>query len=104
MNVGLLVCRPASNVAGWQWVAVSGADAAPYFRICNPILQDEKFDKEGDYVKKWRPELKSIEKKYIHKPWEIKDNSNFKLGKDYPNPIVNHESARTKALTAFKKI
>ena len=100
----LLDYSPASNVAGWQWVAGSGADAAPYFRIFNPILQGEKFDKEGDYVKKWIPELKSIEKKYIHKPWEIKDNSNFKLGKDYPNPIVNHESARTKALNAFKKI
>tara|TARA_B100001248_G_scaffold156273_1_gene117627 strand:- start:2527 stop:3930 length:1404 start_codon:yes stop_codon:yes gene_type:complete len=100
----LLDYSPASNVAGWQWVAGSGADAAPYFRIFNPILQGEKFDKEGDYVKKWVPELKNIEKKYIHKPWEIKDSNNFKLGKDYPFPIVKHETARKKALSAFKKI
>ena len=100
----LLDYSPASNVAGWQWVAGSGADAAPYFRIFNPILQGEKFDKEGDYVKKWVPELKNIEKKYIHKPWEIKDSNSFKLGKDYPFPIVKHETARKKALNAFKKI
>jgi len=100
----LLDYSQASNVAGWQWVAGSGADAAPYFRIFNPILQGEKFDKDGDYVKKWIPELKNIEKKYIHKPWEIKDRTNFKLGKDYPYPIVNHEAARAKALNAFKKI
>ena len=99
----LLDYSPASNVAGWQWVAGCGADAAPYFRIFNPILQGEKFDKEGEYVKKWVPELKNIPKKFIHKPWEIKD-ANFKLGKDYPFPIVNHEEARAKALNAFKKI
>ncbi len=100
----LLDYSQANNVAGWQWVAGSGADAAPYFRIFNPILQGEKFDKDGDYVKKWIPELKNIEKKFIHKPWENKDNNNFKLGKDYPFPIVNHEEARAKALNAFKKI
>ena len=99
----LLDYSPASNVAGWQWVAGSGADAAPYFRIFNPILQGEKFDKEGEYVKKWVPELKNLPKKFIHKPWEFNDGK-FKLGKDYPNPIVKHEQARAKALNAFKKI
>ena len=99
----LLDYSPASNVAGWQWVAGCGADAAPYFRIFNPILQGEKFDKEGEYVKKWVPELKNLSKKFIHKPWELNDGS-FKLGKDYPFPIVNHEEARAKALNAFKKI
>jgi deoxyribodipyrimidine photo-lyase len=94
----------ASNVAGWQWVAGSGADAAPYFRIFNPILQGEKFDKEGEYVKKWIPELKNIPKKFIHKPWEYEDEKNFKLGRDYPFPLVKHEKARTKALSSFKKI
>mgnify|MGYP000035070315 FL=1 len=93
----------ASNVGGWQWVAGCGADAAPYFRIFNPILQGEKFDKDGDYVKKWVPELKNLPKKFIHKPWEYNSND-FKLGKDYPKPIVNHEEARAKALKAFKKI
>ena len=100
----LLDYSEASNVAGWQWVAGSGADAAPYFRIFNPILQGEKFDKEGDYVKKWIPELKHISKKYIHKPWELNDEKNFKLGRDYPFPLVKHEVARAKALNAFKKI
>ncbi len=100
----LLDYSPANNVAGWQWVAGCGADAAPYFRIFNPILQGEKFDKEGEYVKKWIPELKSIPKKFIHKPWELKDERNFKLGKNYPFPIVVHEKARSKALNAFKKI
>jgi len=99
----LLDYSPANNVAGWQWVAGSGADAAPYFRIFNPILQGEKFDKEGKYVKKWVPELKNLSKKFIHKPWEFSDG-NFKLGRDYPHPIVKHEEARAKALEAFKKI
>ena len=94
----------ASNVAGWQWVAGCGADAAPYFRIFNPILQGEKFDKEGEYVKKWIPELSSVPKKFIHKPWELEDSKKFKLGKDYPFPLVKHEVARAKALNAFKKI
>ena len=99
----LLDYSPASNVAGWQWVAGCGADAAPYFRIFNPILQGEKFDKEGEYVKKWVPELKNLSKKFIHKPWELNDEK-FKLGRDYPHPIVKHEEARSKALNAFKKI
>jgi deoxyribodipyrimidine photo-lyase len=100
----LLDYSEASNVAGWQWVAGSGADAAPYFRIFNPILQGEKFDKEGEYVKKWIPELKNVSKKFIHKPWEFKDEKNFKLGRDYPLPLVKHEEARAKALNAFKRI
>jgi deoxyribodipyrimidine photo-lyase len=99
----LLDYSAANNVAGWQWVAGSGADAAPYFRIFNPILQGEKFDKEGEYVKRWVPELKNLPKKFIHKPWEL-NVGNFKLGRDYPYPIVKHEVARTRALAAFKKI
>ena len=99
----LLDYSPANNVAGWQWVAGCGADAAPYFRIFNPILQGEKFDKEGEYVKRWVPELKNLSKKFIHKPWEFNDKK-FKLGRDYPYPIVKHENARVKALNAFKKI
>ena len=99
----LLDYSKANNVCGWQWVAGSGADAAPYFRIFNPILQGEKFDNEGTYVKKWVPELKSLPKKFIHKPWEYV-NENFILGKDYPFPIVKHEEARVKALNAFKSI
>ena len=100
----LLDFNEANNVSGWQWVAGCGADAAPYFRIFNPILQGEKFDKEGYYVKKWVPELTKVPKKFIHKPWEMDDENILKLDDQYPLPIVNHENAREKALTAFKKI
>ncbi len=100
----LLDYNEANNVSGWQWVAGCGADAAPYFRIFNPILQGEKFDREGDYVKKWVPELNSVPKKYLHKPWELNDEKILKIGIDYPAPIVIHEQARAKALNAFKKI
>tara|TARA_B100001564_G_scaffold257233_1_gene219056 strand:- start:2767 stop:4164 length:1398 start_codon:yes stop_codon:yes gene_type:complete len=100
----LLDYNEANNVSGWQWVAGSGADAAPYFRIFNPILQGEKFDKNGEYVKKWVPELKNVPKKFIHKPWELNDINILKLGTDYPKPIVIHEKARSKALNAFKGI
>ncbi len=100
----LLDFNEANNVSGWQWVAGCGADAAPYFRIFNPILQGEKFDKEGEYVKKWVPELKKIPKKFIHRPWEINDENILKLDVDYPLPIVKHEDARERALKAFKSI
>ena len=104
----LLDFNKANNVAQWQWVAGCGADAAPYFRIFNPILQGEKFDKEGLYVKKWVPELNKVPAKFIHKPWEIdlKYQHVIKtiIGKDYPNPIVNHEQARTAALEAFQSL
>ena len=101
----LLDFNEANNIAGWQWVAGCGADASPYFRIFNPILQGEKFDSKGEYIKKWLPELKNIPLEFIHKPWELdKKIKNFELGKDYPLPIVNHQNARELALNAFQKI
>ena len=101
----LLDFNKANNVAGWQWVAGCGADAAPYFRIFNPILQGERFDPQGSYVKKWIPELSIVPKKFIHKPWELSEKiKDFELGKTYPEPIVVHEEARNAALEAFKKI
>ena len=104
----LLDFNEANNVAQWQWVAGCGADAAPYFRIFNPILQGEKFDKNGDYVKKWVPELKNYPLKYIHKPWELdlkfQESINIIIGRDYPKPIVIHEDARKKALNAFQSL
>ncbi len=101
----LLDFNEANNVAGWQWVSGSGADAAPYFRIFNPILQGERFDKTGEYVKKWVPELSKIPKEFIHKPWEMTNQiDSFNLGKDYPLPIVQHKEAREAALNAFKEI
>jgi len=101
----LLDFNEANNVAGWQWVAGCGVDAAPYFRIFNPILQGERFDPLGNYIKKWIPELISVPKEFIHKPWELNDKiKNFELGKTYPKPIVVHAEARNAALEAFKKI
>ena len=101
----LLDFNEANNIAGWQWVAGCGADAAPYFRIFNPILQGERFDPNGEHVKKWIPELLRVPKKFIHKPWELDENvKGFEVGKSYPNPIVIHEQARNAALEAFKKI
>ncbi len=104
----LLDFNKANNIAQWQWVAGCGADAAPYFRIFNPILQGEKFDKEGFYVKKWVPELKKVPSKFIHKPWEMElkyqQTINTLIGKDYPNPIVIHEEARASALKAFQSL
>ena len=104
----LLDFNKANNVAQWQWVAGCGADAAPYFRIFNPILQGEKFDKEGIYVKKWVPELNKVPSKFIHKPWEMElkyqETINTLIGKDYPKPIVIHEDARASALKAFQSL
>lgn len=96
---------PANNPASWQWVAGSGADAAPYFRIFNPILQGERFDPEGDYVRAFVPELANMPAKYIHKPWEapanVLANAGVRLGKDYPSPIIDHNLGRDRALAAF---
>ena len=104
----MLDFNEANNVAQWQWVAGCGADAAPYFRIFNPILQGEKFDKEVTYVKKWVPELSKVPSKYVHKPWEMEDKYqkaiSTVIGKDYPKPIVIHERARAEALKAFQSI
>lgn len=102
----LLDADPASNTANWQWVAGSGADASPFFRIFNPILQGEKFDPDGDYVRHWVPELEKLPKKYIHKPFEAPEHvladAGIELGKQYPKPIVNHGMARDRALEAYK--
>ena len=102
------MCIRDSNVAQWQWVAGCGADAAPYFRIFNPILQGEKFDKQGLYVKKWVPELERVPNKFIHKPWEMEtkyqEAIKTKIGSDYPSPIVVHEEARNAALKAFQTL
>ena len=98
----------ANNTLGWQWVGGCGADAAPYFRIFNPILQGEKFDKDGDYVRKWVPELKKISNKFIHKPWDAPEmellQAGVTLGEDYPYPIVDHAKARDVALEALSSI
>ena len=98
----------ASNSASWQWVAGCGADAAPFFRIFNPVLQGEKFDPNGDYVRKWVPELAGLPKRFIQKPWEAKGDvlrqAGVHLGDTYPQPIVDHGMARQRALDAFQHI
>jgi deoxyribodipyrimidine photo-lyase len=99
----LLDADLANNSASWQWVAGSGADAAPYFRIFNPVLQGEKFDPLGEYVKKWVPELKNIPLKWLHKPWlaTSEELGVLRLGQDYPYPIVDHAKARQIALQYY---
>ena len=103
----LLEADPASNAASWQWVAGSGADASPYFRIFNPFTQGEKFDPNGDYVRKYVPELAKLPKKYLNQPWtapkEILDKAGIVLGETYPKPIVDHKAARELALAGYKK-
>ena len=103
----LVDADPASNAASWQWVAGSGADASPYFRIFNPFTQGEKFDKTGDYVRRYVPELKGLPDKYLNQPWEapkdVLEKAGVVLGKTYPKPIVDHKTARERALAAYKK-
>ena len=98
----------ASNSAGWQWVAGSGADAAPYFRIFNPITQGQKFDPDGEYVRSYIPELEKLPNKYLFNPWEapgfVLQESGVFLGVNYPHPIVDIKESRKKALDAFESI
>ncbi len=104
----LLDADLASNSASWQWVAGSGADAAPYFRIFNPVLQGKKFDPKGDYVKHYCPELSQLPNKFIHCPWEapseVLSSSGITLGENYPKPIVDLKISRQMALEAFSQL
>ncbi|MBN2872189.1 MAG: deoxyribodipyrimidine photo-lyase [Halothiobacillaceae bacterium] len=97
-----------SNTAGWQWVAGTGADAAPYFRIFNPVLQGEKFDPEGGFIRRWVPELAALPDKALYAPWEtnpaILERAGVSLGKTYPEPIVDLKTSRQRALAAFQEI
>lgn len=99
---------PANNSASWQWVSGCGADAAPYFRIFNPVLQGEKFDPSGKYVRKWLPKLANLPDKFLHCPWNADEETlraaGLVLGKDYPKPIVDLKEGRDRALKAFETI
>jgi deoxyribodipyrimidine photo-lyase len=104
----LVDADPGSNPANWQWVAGSGADAAPYFRVFNPILQGEKFDPDGVYVRRWVPELTGLPNKLIHQPWSAAPlelaAAGVELGKTYPRPIVDHRAGRERALAAYARV
>ena len=98
----------ASNSASWQWIAGCGADSAPYFRIFNPVTQGEKFDPDGEYIRKYVPEIKALPNKYLFSPWETPkeelDKAGIVLGQDYPNPVIDLKLSRQNALDAFKSL
>jgi len=98
----------ANNTLGWQWAAGSGADAAPYFRIFNPVLQGRTFDVRGAYVRRWCPELSGLPDAHIHSPWSappgVLEQASVTLGVDYPRPVVDHKEARARALVALASI
>lgn len=98
----------ANNSLNWQWVAGCGADAAPYHRIFNPVLQGEKFDPDGRYVRRWVPELAKMPARWLHRPWtaprDIAIDAGVRLGIDYPAPVVDLAQSRREALAAFRRI
>ncbi len=104
----LLDADLANNAAGWQWVAGSGADASPYFRIFNPMTQGRKFDPDGAYVRRWCPELAELPTEYIHAPFEAPDSilalHGVVLGETYPHPLVDHAAARAAALKGYEAV
>ena len=97
---------PAANNGGWQWAAGTGTDAAPYFRIFNPVLQGKRFDPLGAYIRRWVPELRLVPDNYIHEPWTIPPLEQASLGvvigRDYPSPIVDHKKVRDRTLAAYR--
>jgi deoxyribodipyrimidine photo-lyase len=97
---------PAANNGGWQWTAGTGTDAAPYFRIFNPVLQGKKFDPQGKFIRRWLPELTPVPIEYIHEPWTmpltLQRKIGFQVSVHYPEPIVDLGWSRQRALAAFK--
>lgn len=97
---------PASNNGGWQWTAGTGTDAAPYFRIFNPVTQSQKFDPEGRFIRRWLPELAHVPDDHIHAPWKmsasIQKKAGCRIGEDYPAPVVDHSKARQRTLEAYQ--
>ncbi len=95
----------ASNNGGWQWTSGTGTDPQPWFRVFNPILQGRRFDPDGDYVRRWVPELRGIAGLAIHEPWTLdavaQEAAGVRIGMDYPAPIVDHAAARERALAVY---
>ncbi len=98
---------PAANNGGWQWTAGVGTDAAPYFRVFNPVLQAKRFDPDGAFVRRWLPELAAVPPKHLHEPWRmppsVQDEAGVHIGLDYPAPIVDLTQGRQRALTAYQE-
>jgi deoxyribodipyrimidine photo-lyase len=104
----LIDADAASNNGGWQWTAGTGTDAAPYFRVFNPVAQGKRFDPDGSYVRRYVPELARVPNRYIHAPWEMSaalaGECSFRIGKDYPLPIVDHAAERAVALDLYASL
>jgi deoxyribodipyrimidine photo-lyase len=102
--VPIFVLDPAANNGGWQWTAGTATDAASYFRVFNAVAQGMKFDPDGEYVRRWVPELARVPGRYIHAPWdmpaEVQRAAGCVIGGDYPEPLVDHQVARVRALAA----
>jgi len=103
---GLIDGDPASNNGGWQWTAGTGTDAAPYYRVFNPVLQSKKFDPDGEYIRRWVPELRGVPDRLIHEPWRMtaadQRAAGCVIGADYPAPIVDHRAQRELALARYR--
>ncbi|MCO5211354.1 MAG: DNA photolyase family protein [Caldilinea sp.] len=104
----LLDGDPAANNGGWQWTAGTGTDAAPYFRVFNPVSQGQKFDPDGAYIRRWVPELQRVPDKFIHAPWTMPRSDQVRagchIGAEYPAPLVDHAAARERVLAAYKAV
>jgi deoxyribodipyrimidine photo-lyase len=104
----LVDANPANNSASWQWVAGSGSDAAPYFRVFNPVLQGQKFDPDGDYIRRYIPELAALPTEYLAHPWtapaSVLASAGIQLGITYPEPCLDLEKTRASALAAFQRM
>ena len=98
----------ANNRGGWQWTAGVGADPQPWFRIFNPVLQGQRFDPDGDWVRRWVPELAKVPARHIHAPWQMPEaiaaEAGVHLGATYPRPIVDLQAGRERALAAFRSV
>jgi deoxyribodipyrimidine photo-lyase len=97
---------PAANNGGWQWTSGVGTDAAPYFRVFNPILQAKRFDPDGVFVRRWLPELAGVPQRYLQEPWKmpaaVQEEAGLRIGRDYPAPVVDLREGRERALIAYR--